>query len=77
MQRHIRAAVVFGATLLTTVVNAQGPASDFKPDTVFSGSGLGKWTVVGDGAWTADKGEVTGKAGPGGAGSSSTAPTRI
>ena len=38
----------------------------FKPDTVFTGSGLGAWTVVGDGAWTADKGEVTGKAGQGG-----------
>ena len=77
MQRHIRAGAMLGATLLTTLVTAQGPASDFKPDTVFTGSGLGAWTVVGDGAWTAEKGEVTGKAGPRqGAGSCSTAPTR-
>ena len=66
MQRHIRAGAMLGATLLATLVTAQGPASDFKPDTVFAGSGLGAWTVVGDGAWTAEKGEVTGKAGPGG-----------
>ena len=47
-------------------MTAQGPATDFKPDAVFAGSGLGAWTVVGDGAWTAEKGEVTGKAGPAG-----------
>ncbi len=66
MQRHISAGLMLGATLLATLVTAQGPATDFKPDTVFAGSGLGAWTVVGDGAWTAEKGEVTGKAGPGG-----------
>ena len=66
MQRYILAALPLGAALLTTLVAAQGPASDFKPDSVFSGSGLGAWTVAGDGAWTAVKGEVTGKAGPDG-----------
>ncbi len=66
MQRHISAGIMLGATLLATLVTAQGPATDFKPDAVFAGSGLGAWTVVGDGAWTAEKGEVTGKAGPAG-----------
>ena len=69
MPRTNLAFAVLGTTLLTTVLTAQGPASDFKPDTVFAGSGLGAWTVVGDGAWTAEKGEVTGKAGAGGSGS--------
>jgi len=68
MQPRTFAGLMLGATLLTTLVIAQGPgpASDFKPDTVFAGSGLGAWTVVGDGAWTAEKGEVRGKAGQGG-----------
>jgi hypothetical protein len=66
MLQRIRAGVLIGATLVTTTLTAQGPAGDFKPDTVFSGSGLGAWTVVGDGAWTVEKGEVSGKAGAGG-----------
>ncbi|MEZ5284895.1 MAG: family 16 glycoside hydrolase [Vicinamibacterales bacterium] len=45
---------------------AQGPAPGFVPDTVFAGSDLGNWTRVGDGTWTAESGEVTGRAGPGG-----------
>ena len=66
MLQRIRAVLLIGATLFSTPLNAQGPAGDFKPDTVFSGSGLGAWTVVGDGAWTVEKGEVSGKAGAGG-----------
>jgi hypothetical protein len=67
MQRHTLAGFTLGAMLLTSLVAAQGPASDFKPDTVFTGSGLDGWTVVGGGTWTADKGEVAGKtAGQGG-----------
>ena len=66
MPRHDRTLALLGALLLTTVTTAQGPANDFKPDTVFSGSGLAGFTVVGDGAWTVEKGEVTGKAGAGG-----------
>jgi hypothetical protein len=75
MQRHNRAGVALGATVLSTLVTAlsissalvaQGPAGDFKPDTIFDGTGLGAWTVVGDGTWTANKGEVTGKAGAAG-----------
>jgi hypothetical protein len=66
MQRHILVGFILGAVLLPPLLAAQGPATDFKPDTIFTGSGLGPWTVVGDGAWTTDKGEVTGKAGQGG-----------
>ncbi len=69
MQRHNGAGVTLGVTLfftlLATLVTAQGPATDFKPDTVFGGSDLEGWTVIGEGAWTADRGEVTGKAGQG------------
>ncbi|MCC7123667.1 MAG: VCBS repeat-containing protein [Acidobacteria bacterium] len=66
MQRHTLAGLAVGAALFSALASAQGPASDFKPDTVFSGSGLGAWKVIGTGTWTAEKGEVTGKAGPGG-----------
>ena len=66
MPRHDRTLALLGALLLTTVTAAQGPANDFKPDTVFSGSGLAGFTLIGDGAWTVEKGEVTGKAGAGG-----------
>ena len=57
---------MLGATLLTTLVTAQGPASRFQAGHGLQRQRTGEWTVVGDGAWTADKGEVTGKAGPGG-----------
>lgn len=66
MWRHTLAGSLFGMALLTTLVVAQGPAGDFTPDTVFAGSSLDGWTVVGQGTWAADRGEVTGTAGPGG-----------
>lgn len=66
MQRHTLVGFGLGAALLTPLLAVQGPVTDFKPDIIFTGSLLGAWTVVGDGAWTADKGEVTGKAGQGG-----------
>lgn len=66
MPNPIRAGALLAATILTTSLAAQRPAGDFVPDTVFAGSGLGAWRVVGTGAWTAEKGEVTGKAGAGG-----------
>lgn len=62
MLRLVRATIIAGA-VLTAAASAQGPANDFKPDTVFAGSGLDGWTVVGDGAWTATAGEVHGTAG--------------
>ena len=34
MLPRIRAGVLIGVTVLTTPLTAQGPASDFKPDTV-------------------------------------------
>jgi hypothetical protein len=62
MQRHTLVGFMLGAALLPSLLAAQGPATDFKPDTIFTGSGLGAWIVVGDGAWTAEKGEVVGRA---------------
>lgn len=50
------------AALATAFLRAQGPASDFVPDTTFRGSTLGDWKVVGDGKWSAASGEVTGTA---------------
>ncbi|MGD9904189.1 MAG: family 16 glycoside hydrolase [Vicinamibacterales bacterium] len=64
--RHIFAGLALAAVLCGPPLAAQGPANDFVPDTVFRGSGLSGWTVIGTGAWTADRGEVTGKAGAGG-----------
>ncbi len=66
MPNPIRAGALLAATILTTSLAAQRPAGDFVPDTVFAGSGLGTWRVIGAGAWTAEQGEVTGKAGAGG-----------
>src|SRR5262245_3374071 len=69
MQRPVRTGLMAAATIFSTfclLVTAQGPAGDFKPVTVFRGSGLAGWTVIGDGVWTAEKGEVTGRAGVGG-----------
>ena len=44
---------------------------NFKPDGAFKGSALAGWHVVGDADWTAQNGEIIGKAKPGtnGAGS--------
>ena len=38
---------------------------NFKPDGVFTGSALTGWHVVGDADWTAQNGEIIGKAKPG------------
>ncbi len=47
-------------------VVAQGPASDFVPDTTFTGSSLAGWRVLGAATWTAERGEVKGTASTGG-----------
>jgi len=39
---------------------AQGPASDFQPDTVFRGSQLTGWSPIGEGQWKAENGEIVG-----------------
>lgn len=66
MPLHHRVGASVAAILLTAPLLAQGPATDFAPDTVFAGSGLTGMTVVGVGKWTADRGEITGTAGKSG-----------
>jgi hypothetical protein len=48
--------------VLLEILPAQGPAPDFQPDTVFRGSDLDGWRVLGGARWTADKGEISGSA---------------
>ena len=60
----------FGIGLFTVVVavfgaRAAGP-TDFVPDGTFSGSSLSGWQVVGPAEWTAQNGEIAGRAKPGG-----------
>jgi hypothetical protein len=43
----------------------QSPATDFIPDTIFHGSSLSGWHVVGQADWKAQNGEITGSAKPG------------
>jgi len=52
------------AALLT----AQGPANEFKPDTVFTGSSLAGWQPLGGADWRAQDGEIIGRQAAGGQG---------
>lgn len=51
---------VASAVLLT----AQGPANEFKPDTIFSGSSLTGWQPLGAADWRAQDGEIIGRPQP-------------
>src|SRR5215217_2475730 len=64
---HVLAAlaIVLG---LAALVTAQGPATDFKPDTTFTGSALTGWKTIGGAQWSAANGEITGAATAGGTG---------
>ena len=59
----------FAVSLLAAAaaMHAAGP-KNFKPDATFTGSALSGWRVVGDAEWTAQNGELVGKAKAGGAG---------
>lgn len=47
---------------VAVLVTAQGPASDFQPDSTFQGSRLIGWHVLGDADWQAQNGELIGSA---------------
>src|SRR5215207_6918080 len=69
MTRHhgfVRSITIAAACTVGLVlgVRAADPAN-FKPDAVFKGSALTGWQTVGDAAWTAQNGEIIGKAKPG------------
>ena len=75
MTRHhgfVRSIAIAAACTVGLVlgVRADDPPN-FKPDGAFKGSALAGWHVVGDADWTAQNGEIIGKAKPGtnGAGS--------
>jgi hypothetical protein len=56
-----------GVLLLGSALSAMAAAPSFHPDSVFQGSTLQGWHSLGDAAWSANSGEITGKAnGPGG-----------
>ena len=68
-RRPLSLVSLFAAVALVSgLVEAQGPASDFVPDTTFRGSGLAGFRVLGPGTWTATNGEVVGTASTGGGG---------
>lgn len=68
-RRPLSLVSLFAAVALVSgLVEAQGPASDFVPDTTFRGSGLAGFRVLGAGTWTATSGEVVGTASAGGGG---------
>ena len=48
------------AIVLSIVLTAQGPASDFLPDSTFQGSRLTGWQPLGQAAWEARDGEIVG-----------------
>ena len=69
MTRHhgfVRSIAIAAACTVGLVlgVRAADPPN-FKPDGVFKGSALTGWHVVGDADWTAQNGEIIGKAKPG------------
>jgi len=46
---------------IAALLSAQGPASEFIPDTTFSGSSLNGWTTLGAADWQAQSGEIVGR----------------
>src|SRR5580765_4082464 len=61
--RGIRlAGVAAVATSAAVWVGAQGPATDFRPDSTFSGSTLAGWHTLGAAQWQAQNGELIGTA---------------
>src|SRR5687768_12113177 len=69
MTRHhgfVRSIAIAAACTVGLVlgVGAADPPN-FKPDGAFKGSALTGWQVVGDAVWTAQNGEIIGKAKPG------------
>ncbi len=69
-RRNLLITALSAAACVSALVRAQGPASDFVPDTTFQGSVLTGWTPLGGGTWRAVNGEVIGTptagGGPGG-----------
>jgi hypothetical protein len=69
-QKFARATIaISGAAVLAIFAltgSAQGP--NFKPDSTFKGSSLSGWHVIGQADWSAQNGELVGKAKPGGKG---------
>jgi hypothetical protein len=63
-RRVVRTIGVIGVTLTASVavpvLLAGGPSKNFVPDTVFKGSSLTGWRVVGDAEWRAENGEIVG-----------------
>jgi len=64
----------FAAVLLAAfaapsmLLTAQGPANEFKPDTIFTGSSLAGWQPLGAADWRAQDGEIIGRPRAGGQG---------
>jgi hypothetical protein len=69
-QKFARATIaISGAAVLAIFAltgSAQGP--NFNPDSTFKGSSLSGWHVIGQADWSAQNGELVGKAKPGGNG---------
>ena len=69
MSRHhgfVRSiAVAAAGSIALVLVGRAADPPNFKPDGVFRGSALTGWHVVGDADWTAQNGEIIGKAKPG------------
>src|SRR5688500_12564862 len=60
----MRACTMIASTLalaLTVLPTAQGPANDFTPDTIFSGSSLSGWQMLGGADWLSQNGEIIGR----------------
>src|SRR6188472_422144 len=55
------AAVSCAVVAIAALLSAQGPASEFTPDTTFSGSSLNGWTTLGAVDWQAQSGEIVGR----------------
>src|SRR5262245_2670746 len=53
---------------VASLLTAQGPANEFKPDTTFSGSSLSGWQPLGAADWQAQAGEIVGRPRAGGRG---------
>ncbi len=66
--RRSAIAFIIPAAALSMVLSAQGPASDFLPDSTFQGSRLTGWQPLGQAAWEARDGEILGSTNKGQAG---------